>query len=76
MIITAGRQGEQLCWSELWTRFSARTGDLAAEDRSLVPQDQDLHLLGGTATRSSVSQPNTRTMSRYKRREANEHDRR
>ena len=26
MIITAGRQGEQLCWSELWTRFSARTG--------------------------------------------------
>ena len=26
MIITAGRQGEQLCWSEPWTRFSARTG--------------------------------------------------
>lgn len=26
MIITAGRQAEQLCWSELWTRFSARTG--------------------------------------------------
>jgi hypothetical protein len=25
MIITAGRQGEQLCWSELWTGFSART---------------------------------------------------
>jgi hypothetical protein len=26
MIITAGWQGEQLCWSGLWTRFSARTG--------------------------------------------------
>src|SRR5262252_4689228 len=25
MIITAGGQGEQLCWSELRTRFSART---------------------------------------------------
>jgi hypothetical protein len=25
MIITTGRQGEQLHWSELWTRFSART---------------------------------------------------
>ena len=25
MIITARPQGEQLCWSELWTRFSART---------------------------------------------------
>lgn len=26
MIITAGRQEEQLCWPEPWTRFSARTG--------------------------------------------------
>ena len=26
MIITAGRPGEQPCWSEPWTRFSARTG--------------------------------------------------
>jgi hypothetical protein len=25
LIITAGRQGWQLCWSEPWTRFSART---------------------------------------------------
>jgi hypothetical protein len=25
MIITAGQQGQQLCWPELWTRFSART---------------------------------------------------
>ena len=25
MIITAGRPGEQLCWSEPWTGFSART---------------------------------------------------
>ena len=25
MIITPGRQGEQLCWSGPWTRFSART---------------------------------------------------
>jgi len=24
VIITAGRQGEQLCWPEPWTRFSAR----------------------------------------------------
>jgi transcriptional regulator with XRE-family HTH domain len=29
MIITAGRQGEQLYWSELWTRFSARTSPTA-----------------------------------------------
>jgi hypothetical protein len=29
MIITAGRHREQICWSELWARFSART-DLAA----------------------------------------------
>ena len=28
MIITAGRLREQLCWSEPWTRFSARTGAL------------------------------------------------
>ena len=26
MIITAGRQGEQLCWPEPRPRFSARTG--------------------------------------------------
>jgi hypothetical protein len=26
VIITAGRPGEQPCWSEPWTRFSARTG--------------------------------------------------
>jgi len=26
VIITAGAPGEQLCWSEPWTRFSARTG--------------------------------------------------
>ena len=26
MIITGGRQGEQPCWSERWTGFSARTG--------------------------------------------------
>src|SRR5258708_36323179 len=25
MMITAGRQEEQLCWPEPWTRFSART---------------------------------------------------
>jgi hypothetical protein len=25
VIITAGRLGEQLCWSERWTRFWART---------------------------------------------------
>ena len=25
MIITAGRLGEQPCWSEPWTEFSART---------------------------------------------------
>ena len=29
MIITAGRQGEQLCWLEPWTRFSARTRSAA-----------------------------------------------
>ena len=28
MIITAGWHGEQLCWSELRTRFSARTGSI------------------------------------------------
>jgi DNA-binding GntR family transcriptional regulator len=26
VIITAGRPGGQPCWSEPWTRFSARTG--------------------------------------------------
>ena len=26
MIITAERRGEQLRWSDLWTRFPARTG--------------------------------------------------
>jgi integrase len=26
VIITAGRPGEQPCWSEPWTKFSARTG--------------------------------------------------
>src|SRR5258708_40362398 len=31
MIITAGRHGEQLCWSELWTRFSARQYRESAE---------------------------------------------
>jgi hypothetical protein len=28
-----------------------RAGDLAAQDRDLVPQDHDLHLLGGAAAR-------------------------
>jgi len=39
MIITAGWQGEQLCWPELWTRFSARTDAAAARDQyvGLVP---------------------------------------
>jgi hypothetical protein len=41
VIITAGRQGEQLCWPEPWTRFSARTTaqavlDLAAPGARLV----------------------------------------
>ena len=41
MIITAGRQGEQLCWSELRTRFSARTGSVYAHiDQSLGPWAQ------------------------------------
>jgi hypothetical protein len=30
VIITAERPGEQPCWSEPWTRFSARTGPAAA----------------------------------------------
>ena len=29
MIISAGRPGEQPCWSEPWTTFSARTGLVA-----------------------------------------------
>jgi hypothetical protein len=28
-----------------------RTGDLAAQDRDIVPQDQDLRVLGGIAPR-------------------------
>ena len=36
MIITAGWLGEQLCWSELWTRFSARaTADEQESGESL-----------------------------------------
>jgi hypothetical protein len=30
VIITAGRLAGQLCWSEPWTGFSARTGDTSA----------------------------------------------
>ena len=41
-----------------------RAGDLAAQDRDLVPQDQDLNLLGSAVGASSASQPNTRTVSR------------
>ena len=62
MIITLERPGEQPCWSEPWTRFSARTGqcrepqpvarlvadpaDLAAQDRVLVPEYQEFGILG------------------------------
>ena len=31
MIITAGRPGEQPCWSEPWTTFSARTIETIAD---------------------------------------------
>jgi Tetratricopeptide repeat len=31
VIITAERRGEQLCWPEPWTRFSARTANLASD---------------------------------------------
>ena len=40
MIITAGRQGEQFCWSELRTRFSASTGPAAADDVAVPAQDR------------------------------------
>jgi hypothetical protein len=34
VIITTGRQREQLCWSQLRTRFSARTGRIEAQVRA------------------------------------------
>jgi len=41
-----------------------RAGNLAAQDRDLVPRHQDLNILGGVAAASSASQPNNRIMSR------------
>jgi hypothetical protein len=60
MNITAGRQEEQLCWPEPWTRFSARTGDLTAQDRDLMPQYHDLRVFGDAAAgeqRQPAEQP-------------------
>jgi hypothetical protein len=51
-----------------------RAGDLAAQDRDLVPQDQDLNVLGDAAAgeqRHPAEQPDHEQIE-----EANEHDRR
>jgi hypothetical protein len=50
-----------------------RAGDLATQDRDLVPQHQDLNILGGVAAgeqRHPAEQPDHEQV-----REANEHDR-
>ena len=39
-IIAAGRLGEQLCWSEPWTRFSARTGSHDRQVLALLGREQ------------------------------------
>ena len=41
-----------------------RAGDLAAQDCDLMPQYQDLYVLGGVAAVSSTTQPNNRIMNR------------
>jgi hypothetical protein len=51
-----------------------RAGDLAAKDRDLVPQDQDLHLLGGAAAREQY-QPGEHP-DHEQIEDANEHERR
>jgi hypothetical protein len=51
-----------------------RAGDLTAKDRDLVPQHQDLHLLGGAAAREQ-RQP-AEHPDREQIEDANEHERR
>ncbi len=41
------QRGDHRTVSPVWLR----AGDLAAQDRDLVPQDQNLHILGGGAAR-------------------------
>jgi NAD(P)-dependent dehydrogenase (short-subunit alcohol dehydrogenase family) len=50
MIITARRHGEQLCWSELWTRFSARTVFWLASDLASFVNGVVLPVDGGWET--------------------------
>jgi hypothetical protein len=38
VIITAGRREVQLCWSERWTGFSARTGSPTSQLRCSQPR--------------------------------------
>jgi len=49
-------------WAVSPVRFLAV--DLAAQDRDLVPQYQDLHVLRSAAPREQRRQPNNRIMSR------------
>jgi hypothetical protein len=51
-----------------------RAGDLVAKDRDLVPQDQDLHLLGGAAAREQY-QP-AEHLDHEQIKDTNEHERR
>ncbi len=56
-------------------RYDVRSaGDLAAKDRDLVPQDQDLHLLGGAAAREQYQPAEHSDHEQIE--DANEHDRR
>jgi hypothetical protein len=41
-----------------------RAHNLAAQDRDVVPQYQNLHILRDVARARSASQPNNRTLSR------------
>ena len=53
MIITAGRPGEQICWSEPWTGFSARTPPIpvgSAPDAIAITPDGKTAYVGNQAS--------------------------
>jgi hypothetical protein len=71
VIITAGRRGEQLCWSETWTEFSARTAAAQAR-RSWWRQPKSMRLPcrrnaspGNPGRRSARMAPSRPTDLRY-----------
>jgi hypothetical protein len=51
-----------------------RPGDLAAQDRDLMAEDQDLGVLGRLAAAQQVQPAKTRIMMRYRRRIGTDRD--